>query len=70
MSFDFSIERLQIEEVQQNNEMDPKMEEQPPLAIPPPNHQEQGESSQGLLKEWKFISNHPQDQIIGNPSIG
>ena len=28
----------------------------------------QGESSQDLPKDWKFVINHPQDQIIGNPS--
>ena len=27
-----------------------------------------GESSQDLPKESKFVINHPQDQIIGNPS--
>ena len=35
-----------------------------------PSQLEQGESSQGLPKEWKFVTNNPQDQIIGNPSIG
>ena len=30
----------------------------------------QGKSSQDLLKEWKFVINHPQYQIIGNPSSG
>ena len=29
-----------------------------------------GESSQDLPKESKFVINHPQDQIIGNPSSG
>ena len=28
----------------------------------------QCESSQDLPKESKFVINHPQDQIIGNPS--
>lgn len=28
------------------------------------------ELSQELPKEWKFVSNHPRDQIIGNPFIG
>ncbi|RVW31498.1 Retrovirus-related Pol polyprotein from transposon RE1 [Vitis vinifera] len=37
------------------------------LALPPPQ-QVQGESSQDLPKDWKFVINHPQDQIIGNPS--
>ena len=40
------------------------------MALPPPPQLEQGESSQELPKEWKFVTNHPQDQIIGNPSIG
>ena len=30
----------------------------------------QGELSQDLPKDWKFVINHPQDQIIGNPSNG
>ena len=34
----------------------------------PPSQQVQGESSQDLPKDWKFVINHPQDQIIGNPS--
>ena len=37
------------------------------MALPPPQ-QVQGESSQDLPKDWKFVINHPQDQIIGNPS--
>ena len=36
----------------------------------PPSQQVQGESSQDLPKDWKFIINHPQDNIIGNPSNG
>ncbi|RVW98685.1 Retrovirus-related Pol polyprotein from transposon RE1 [Vitis vinifera] len=43
--------------------------EDSPLALPPPQ-QVQGESSQDLPKDWKFVINHPQDQIIGNPSSG
>ena len=39
------------------------------MALPPPQ-QVQSESSQDLLKEWKFFINHPLDQIIGNPSSG
>ena len=30
----------------------------------------QVESSQDLPKEWKFVTNHPQNQIIGDPSRG
>nr|CAN62159.1 hypothetical protein VITISV_041771 [Vitis vinifera] len=30
----------------------------------------QGESNQDLPKDWKFVINYPQDQIIGNPSSG
>ena len=48
--------------------MDPK-EERLPLTLPP-SQQVQGESSQNLPKEWKFVINHLQDQIIGNPSSG
>ena len=40
------------------------------MAPPPPPQLEQGEYSQELPREWKFVTNHPQDQIIGNPSIG
>ena len=62
--------RLQIEDIRQQEENgeDPKKEESP-LALPPPQ-QVQGESNQDLPKEWKFVTNHPQDQIIGNPSRG
>ena len=49
--------------------MDSKNEEQSPLALPPLPQLEQGESSQGLPKEWKFVSNHPQDQIIGSSKV-
>ncbi|KAL6345719.1 hypothetical protein AAG906_017461 [Vitis piasezkii] len=42
---------------------DPKKEESP-LALPPPQ-QVLGESIQDLPKNWKFVINHPQDQIIG-----
>ncbi|RVW26175.1 hypothetical protein CK203_109170 [Vitis vinifera] len=56
--------KLQIEERRQQEEIgeDPKKEESP-LALPPPQ-QVQGESSQDLPKDWKFVINHPQDQII------
>ncbi|RVW58500.1 hypothetical protein CK203_110020 [Vitis vinifera] len=56
--------RLQIEDrrQQEENGEDPKKEGSP-LALPPPQ-QVQGESSQDLSKEWKFVINHPQDQII------
>ncbi|RVW22169.1 hypothetical protein CK203_108839 [Vitis vinifera] len=59
------IGRLQIEDrrQQEENGEDPKKEESP-LALPFPQ-QVQGESSQDLSKEWKFVINHPQDQIIG-----
>ena len=62
--------KLQIEDIRQQEEIgeDPKKEESP-LALFPPQ-QVQGESSQYLPKDWKFIINHPQDQIIYNPSSG
>ena len=62
--------RLQIENRRQEEVIgeDPKKEESP-LALPPPQ-QVQSESSQNLPKEWKFVINHPQDQIIRNPSSG
>ncbi|RVW53306.1 hypothetical protein CK203_088523 [Vitis vinifera] len=62
--------KLQIEDRKQQEEIgeDPKKEESP-LALPPPQ-QVQGESSQDLPNDWKFVINHPQDQIIGNPSSG
>ncbi|RVW25274.1 Retrovirus-related Pol polyprotein from transposon RE1 [Vitis vinifera] len=64
------MEKLQIENKRQQEEVvkDPKKEESP-LALPPPQ-QVQGESSQDLPKDWKFVINQPQDQIIGNPSSG
>ena len=64
------MEKLQIEDRRQQEEIveDPKKEESP-LTLPPPQ-QVQSESSQDLLKEWKFFINHPLDQIIGNPSSG
>ena len=62
--------RLQIEDrwQQEENEMEPK-EERSTLALPSPE-QVQGESSQNLPKDWKFVINRPQDQIISNPSSG
>ncbi|RVW36054.1 Retrovirus-related Pol polyprotein from transposon RE2 [Vitis vinifera] len=65
-----SMGKLQIEDKRQQEESgeDPKKEKSP-LALPPPQ-QVQGESSQDLPKDWKFVINHPQDQIIGNPSSG
>ena len=53
---------------QEENGEDPKKEGSP-LTLPP-SQQVQGESSQDLPKDWKFVINHPQDQIIGNPSSG
>ena len=63
--------RLQIDDKvhQQEEEIDSKKEESP-FAHPSPPQLEQGESSQELPKEWRFVTNHPQDQIIDNPSIG
>ncbi|KAL6311011.1 hypothetical protein AAG906_018996 [Vitis piasezkii] len=56
--------KLQIEDRRQQEEIveDPKKEESP-LALPP-SQQVQVESSQDLPKDWKFVINHPQDQII------
>ena len=57
--------RLKIEDRRQQEEVvkDPKKEESPLAQV-------QGESSQDLPKDWKFVINHPQDQIIGNLSSG
>ena len=70
-SLNFYMGRLQIEDGdhQQEEESNSKKEEESLMALPPPPQLEQGESSQKLPKEWKFVTNHPQDQIIGNPSI-
>ncbi|RVW74396.1 Retrovirus-related Pol polyprotein from transposon RE1 [Vitis vinifera] len=70
LGLETSMGKLQIEDKRQQEESgeDPKKEESP-LALPPPK-QVQGESSQDLPKDWKFVINHPQDQIIGNPSSG
>ena len=72
VGLDFSMGILQIEDMvhQQEEEIDSKKEEKLTSAIPPSPQLEQGESSQGLPREWKFVTNHPQDQIIGNPTIG
>ncbi|KAL6335914.1 hypothetical protein AAG906_003539 [Vitis piasezkii] len=58
------MEKLQIEDRRQQEEIgeNPKKEESH-LALPP-TQQVQGESSQDLPKDWKFVINHPQDQII------
>ena len=70
LGLETSMEKLQIENKRQQEEVvkDPKKEESP-LALPPPQ-QVQGESSQDLPKDWTFVINQPQDQIIGNPSSG
>ena len=72
VGLDFSMGRLQIENRvhQQEEDIYSKKEEKSSLALPPPPQLKQGESSQGLSREWKFVTNHSQDQIIGNPSIG
>ncbi|RVW19846.1 hypothetical protein CK203_116339 [Vitis vinifera] len=64
LGLETSMGKLQIEDRRQQEEIveDPKKEESP-LALPPPQ-QVQGESSQDLPKDWKFVINHPQDQII------
>nr|CAN77969.1 hypothetical protein VITISV_027333 [Vitis vinifera] len=70
LSLETSMGKLQIEDRRQQEEIgeDPKKKESP-LALPPPQ-QVQGEPSQDLPKDWKFVINHPQYQIIGNPSSG
>ena len=70
LGLETSIGKLQIEDRRQQEEIgeDPKKEESP-LALPLPQ-QVQSESSQDLPKDWKFVINHPQKQIIGNPSNG
>ncbi|RVW15600.1 Retrovirus-related Pol polyprotein from transposon RE1 [Vitis vinifera] len=60
--------KLKTKRQQGKSGEDPKKEESP-LTLPPPQPV-QGESSQDLPKDWKFVINHPQDQIIGNPSSG
>ena len=70
LSLETSMGKLQIEDRRQQEEIgeDPKKEESS-LALPSPQ-QVQGESSQDLPKDLKFIINHPQDQFIDNPSSG
>ena len=70
LGLETSMGKFQIEDRKQQEEIgkDPKKEESP-LAIPPPQ-QVQGESNQDLPKDWKFVINHPQYQIIGNPFSG
>nr|CAN71245.1 hypothetical protein VITISV_011091 [Vitis vinifera] len=64
LGLETSMGKLRIEDRRQQEEIveDPKKEESP-LALPPPQ-QVQGESNQNLPKDWKFVINHPQDQII------
>ncbi|KAL6347269.1 hypothetical protein AAG906_013705 [Vitis piasezkii] len=59
LGLETSMGKLQIEDRRQQEEIveDPKKEESP-LALPPPQ-QVQGESSQDLPKDWKFVINHP-----------
>ena len=59
LSLETSMGKLQIEDRRQQEEIgeDPKKEESS-LALPSPQ-QVQGESSQDLPKEWKFVINHP-----------
>ena len=59
VGLDFSMGRLQIDDkvYQQEKEIDSKKEESP-FAHPPLPQLEQGESSQELPKEWKFVTNH------------
>ena len=59
LGLETSMGKLQIENRRQQEEIgeDPKKEESP-LALP--SHQQlQGESSQDLPKDWKFVINHP-----------
>ncbi|RVW96470.1 hypothetical protein CK203_029751 [Vitis vinifera] len=58
-----SMGKLQIEDRRQQEVVEDPKKEESPLALPPPQ-QVQGESSQDLPKDWKFVINHPQDQII------
>ncbi|RVW32253.1 hypothetical protein CK203_078940 [Vitis vinifera] len=70
LGLETSMRKLQIEDKRQQEESGEDLKkEESPLALPPPQ-QVQGESSQDLPKDWKFVINHPQDQIIGNPSSG
>ena len=70
IGLDTYMRRLQIENriPQKEKEVDPN-EEISPLALPF-SQQVQSESSQELPKEWKFVINHPYDQIISNPFSG
>ncbi|RVX11650.1 Retrovirus-related Pol polyprotein from transposon RE1 [Vitis vinifera] len=70
LGLETSMGKLQIEDKRQQEESGEDLKKkESPLALPPPQ-QVQGESSQDLPKDWKFVINHPQDQIIGNPSSG
>ena len=59
LGLETSMGRFQIEDRRQQEVIgeDPKKEESP-LALPSPQ-QVQGESSQDLPKDWKFVINHP-----------
>ncbi|RVW42084.1 hypothetical protein CK203_093287 [Vitis vinifera] len=55
--------RLQIEDRSNKKKMERIPRKKITIGTTPPQ-QVQGESSQDLPKEWKFVINHPQDQII------
>ncbi|RVW95452.1 hypothetical protein CK203_028682 [Vitis vinifera] len=70
LGLETSMGKLQIEDKRQQKVSgeDPKKEDLP-LALPPPQ-QVQGESSQDLPKDWKFVINHPQDQSLVIHQVG
>ena len=70
LGLETSMGKLQIEDKRQQEEIgeNPKKEVSPLALLPP--QQVQGESIQDLPKDWMFVINHPQDQIIGSQSSG
>ncbi|RVW59499.1 hypothetical protein CK203_104144 [Vitis vinifera] len=64
LGLETSMGKLQIEDKRQQEEIgeNPKKEVSPLALLPP--QQVQGESIQDLPKDWMFVINHPQDQII------
>ncbi|KAL6349773.1 hypothetical protein AAG906_001660 [Vitis piasezkii] len=64
LGLETSMGRLPIEDRRQQEEIGEDLKKEESLLALPPPQQMQGESSQDLPKDWKFVINHPQDQII------
>ncbi|RVW44595.1 hypothetical protein CK203_104477 [Vitis vinifera] len=64
LGLETSMGRLPIEDRRQQEEIGEDLKKEESLLALPPPQQVQGESCQDLPKDWNFVINHPQDQII------